>query len=108
MERMSGGQEELLRGLVEGREPGSEVNRFYKPRIQSLADDGFITNLDVYLDGQATFRLTDRAFAYFEQLEREDKGARRATRHDWALNAAGGAWALLGAVTGYLLARIAG
>lgn len=111
MDRLSSEQESIVKRLLEDHGEGTMTSEPLTAAIRELADAGYLVDFVPYLDGRCRFIVGSKCAAYFEELKRAEDEARKACRHDWALNVVNGVYGLagaaLGALVGFFLGRIA-
>lgn len=108
MERLSGEQEELLHDILSECEPGVMITRTATHALKELADEGYLDDFDWYYDGRATFVVSEKSIAYFEEIERKERDARKSSRHDWAITGTNAIVAIVAAVIGGIMGFILG
>ena len=78
--------------------------------LKELADEGYLDDFDWYYDGRATFAVSGKALAYFEEIERQGRDAKRLSIHDWAITGTNAIVAIvaaaLGGIIGFILGRM--
>lgn len=76
--------------------------------LKELADEGYFDDFDWYYDGRATFVVSGKALAYFEEIERKERDARKSSRHDWAITGTNAIVAIVAAVIGGIIGFMLG
>lgn len=111
VDRLSREQESIIERLLEDHGEGVMTSEPLTTAVRELADLGYLVDFVPYLDGRCRFVVGSKCAAYFEELKRAEDETKKAHRHDWALNAVNGVYglvgAVLGAVVGFLLGKIA-
>lgn len=113
---------DLLRYVLSITDNGSKRSVMVEPcgtEYDELRDLGYLKSVTQYISGGALITISDKGVRYFEEeaAYRERKAAweeqlederRKEHAHDWRLNIVNGVYAIVGALIGYLLGRIAG
>lgn len=98
---------------------GSFLIDGHPPKAKELEELGYLSGLSHYADFTASGTVTAKGLHYFDEKTAwckrveawqasQDEAAQKSSRREWAMNAAGGAYAIVGAVLGGVIGYFLG